>query len=152
MSFHPRQTSSDVRSSSKSEDNTLEKGGEESIACDGDTSEEEPRNENRALPPATRLGISGSRPPDLNEGDDDNDDEIVAGRKMERSVLISDNVDDKVIEPKGNSFDDTLPSTTGSYLAAVAMGRKTKTNSVNQNKNKSQLTVSIHGTVAPSAR
>lgn len=103
-------------------------------------------------PPATRLGISGSRPPDLNEGDDDNDDEIVAGRKMERSVLISDNVDDKVIEPKGNSFDDTLPSTTGSYLAAVAMGRKTKTNSVNQNKNKSQLTVSIHGTVAPSAR
>ncbi|KXJ73840.1 hypothetical protein RP20_CCG014912 [Aedes albopictus] len=107
MSFHPRQTSSDV-SSDENEDN---EEGEVTIASDGDTSEEERLNESRALSPATRLSLSGIRPPDLNEDDDDgddDDDEVVVGRKNKRNVLISDD-EDEVVQEKGDSFDDSLP-------------------------------------------
>ncbi|XP_062535218.1 transcription termination factor 2-like [Armigeres subalbatus] len=103
MSFHPRQTSSDM-SSSESEH---EEGTEVSIASDGDTSEEERLNESRALSPATRLSISGIPPPDLNETDDD-DDEIIVGRKIKRNVLLSDDEGEDVGQ-NNDSFDDSLP-------------------------------------------
>ncbi|XP_021709241.1 uncharacterized protein LOC110679268 isoform X2 [Aedes aegypti] len=63
-----------------------------SITGDGDTNEEEKRDESRALSPAIRLSLSGIAPPDLNENDDEQDDDedvILMGHYFKNWTIFS---------------------------------------------------------------
>lgn len=66
--------------------------GRVSFASDGDTNEEDRRDESWALSPANRLGLSGIAPPDLNEDDDEHDDDedvVLVGHYFKERTILS---------------------------------------------------------------
>lgn len=66
--------------------------GRVSIASEGDTNEEERKDESRALSPANRLSLSGIAPKDLNEDDDEHDDYedvVLVGNYLKKWTILS---------------------------------------------------------------